>query len=65
MDKIDGWVQIVGNDSWHIAKEDTDEGDFRIIGTLCGLKPRNFDLRRDRPGNEATCENCLRILTKD
>jgi hypothetical protein len=60
------WIQIAGNDSWHILGPDkTDDAGFTVLATLCGLTPRNFDLRTERPGHEASCENCLRILTKD
>lgn len=59
------WMKVYGNDSWHLVTEAVDGSGFTIIATLCGLKPRNFDVRNERPGNEASCENCLRILTKD
>jgi hypothetical protein len=59
------WIRVNDNESWHILADATDEAGFTVIGTLCGLRPKIFDVRRERPGNEASCENCLRILTKD
>jgi hypothetical protein len=60
------WIKIASeSESWHIVKDTVDEAGFTVIGTLCGLKPRNFDVRNERPGHEASCENCLRIYTKD
>lgn len=60
------WLQILGNDSWHILGPDAeDDSGFTVLATFCGLKPRHFDLRTERPGNEATCENCLRIVMND
>jgi hypothetical protein len=64
------WFEI---DSWHILREiqmlntgmgdDVEEVEWAV--SLCGLKSANAVPTTDRPGNEATCENCLRILTKD
>lgn len=66
IEQPEGWLRIAGNDSWHIVDlEAVDDAGFTVIGTLCGLQPRNYDLRDKRPGNEASCENCLRIVTKD
>lgn len=64
---MSSWIKVSSSEdgSWHIVEETTDDQGFTVLGTLCGLKPRNFDVRSERPGNEASCENCLRILTKD
>lgn len=60
------WMRINANESWHLVEPHAvDEAGFTVVGTLCGLKPRYYDLRNERPGNEASCESCLRILTKD
>jgi len=65
MDENKGWVKIYGNESWHIAKDTMDADGFTVIGTLCGLVPRNYDFRPERPGHEKTCEGCLRLKVKD
>lgn len=63
------WLKIRYEDddrrSWHIAKDTVDDAGFTVVGTLCGLKPRYYDLRNERPGNEATCESCFRVEDKD
>jgi len=56
------WVQI---DSWHIVKTAFESrGGIEMETTLCGLRTSGAT-HDERKGNEATCENCLRILTKD
>jgi hypothetical protein len=60
------WMRIYDNESWHLRGASAlDDAGLRVVATMCGLKPRHYDLRNERPGNEASCENCLRILTKD
>jgi hypothetical protein len=61
------WFEI---DSWHILREiqtlptgmDMENTEWAV--SLCGLKADAIVVD-ERPGNEATCENCLRIATKD
>ena len=50
------WVKIR---SWHIYRTYT-----RMFGsalTVCGRAVAAPDVVNDRPGNERTCETCLRI----
>jgi hypothetical protein len=62
------WFQI---DSWHILREvqvlatGEDSEDVEWAVALCGFKSADAELLSERPGNEASCENCLRIHTKD
>jgi hypothetical protein len=58
------WLKSAGNDSWHIVDPES-VASLMVVSTLCGLTPRNYDLRGNRPGNEASCENCLRIEVGD
>lgn len=56
------WIKI---ESWHIVKSEfTSRGGIDMAETLCGLRAEGVTLD-ERPGNEASCENCLRIVTKD
>lgn len=64
------WFEI---DSWHILREievlptgvgnEAEPVEWSVA--LCGLKSANALVVNQRPGNEASCENCLRIATKD
>lgn len=60
------WVKIAEG-SWHIIRETgEDQTGVAYVTTLCGLdRPWDGEWLSERPGNEASCENCLRILTKD
>lgn len=54
------WVRI---ESWHIVADEQRDGKDQ---TLCGLEPdEGSALVDDFPGNEKTCENCLRINARD
>ena len=53
------WAQTRTRKSWHILRTFT-----RVPGAgiaLCGKRLDGETLRDNRPGNEATCENCYRI----
>lgn len=49
-------VRLSRRRSWHLANSASS------VRTLCGRTlPTVFDARAERPWNEASCENCLRV----
>lgn len=54
-----GWGKTRSGESWHLSDDHTNE-DLMIRWALCGKKLVGA-LLRDRPGNEKSCESCLRI----
>lgn len=51
------WAQARSRRSWHIVARSSRDSFKGICGKLLDRET----LRDERPGNEATCENCLRI----
>ena len=57
---MDKWVRIR---SWHIVLTHTRA--FDTYRTLCGRTVTTTDTRDDLPGDEKSCESCLRHVVRE